>query len=317
MVSVFRLPTSLSVANSAQGTLLLEELDGARLHVAGMGILSDGTPFLTQRGLAAMCGVENAHIGTISAQWSEAIGKPRINKIRDIVARTGIHLEEAHVEVKIGGRTLFAYGEVISLAILEYYAFEAEQFCQREALEAFRAFARFGFRKAVYDVLGYEPTREVDDRWRPFHDRVSLAFDKVPDGYFSVFKESADLSVTLGQCGVFSNQLVVPDISVGQAWGRHWEEQDLSARFGLRRSYSHWYPAYFPQSASNPQAPHCYPEAALGEFKRWMREHYIRGGKLDGYLARQVATRQVTADAASKALQAYGRPTLQIRSQAA
>jgi hypothetical protein len=32
----------------------------------GMGVLSDGTPYLNQRGLAALCGVQNAHIGTIS-----------------------------------------------------------------------------------------------------------------------------------------------------------------------------------------------------------------------------------------------------------
>ncbi len=33
----------------------------------GMGVLSDGTPYLNQRGLAALCGVQNAHIGTISS----------------------------------------------------------------------------------------------------------------------------------------------------------------------------------------------------------------------------------------------------------
>ena len=27
----------------------------------GMGVLSDGTPYLNQRGLAALCGVQNAH----------------------------------------------------------------------------------------------------------------------------------------------------------------------------------------------------------------------------------------------------------------
>ena len=44
----------------------------------GMGVLSDGTPFLTQRGLAALCGVMNAHIGTISADWNVLPAKPRI-----------------------------------------------------------------------------------------------------------------------------------------------------------------------------------------------------------------------------------------------
>jgi len=37
----------------------------------GMGVLSDGTPYLNQRGLAALCGVQNAHIGTISSQWGD------------------------------------------------------------------------------------------------------------------------------------------------------------------------------------------------------------------------------------------------------
>lgn len=37
-----------------------------------MGVLSDGTPYLNQRGLAALCDVQNVHIGTISSQWNEA-----------------------------------------------------------------------------------------------------------------------------------------------------------------------------------------------------------------------------------------------------
>jgi hypothetical protein len=28
-----------------------------------MGVLKDGTPLLNQRGLARLCGIENAHIG--------------------------------------------------------------------------------------------------------------------------------------------------------------------------------------------------------------------------------------------------------------
>lgn len=50
----------------AQGTLDLEverDIDGI-----GMGVLSGGIPYLNQRGLARLCGVQNAHIGTISSQ---------------------------------------------------------------------------------------------------------------------------------------------------------------------------------------------------------------------------------------------------------
>jgi hypothetical protein len=75
--------------DNEQGRLEFEDIDGGCFHSLGMGVLSDGTPFLTQRGLAVLCGVENAHIGTISAQWHEEFPKPRINKIRDILARDG------------------------------------------------------------------------------------------------------------------------------------------------------------------------------------------------------------------------------------
>jgi hypothetical protein len=55
----------------------------------GMGVLSDGTPYLNQRGLAALCGVENAHIGTISSQWNDEEQKPRIQSIKGILQKIG------------------------------------------------------------------------------------------------------------------------------------------------------------------------------------------------------------------------------------
>jgi hypothetical protein len=316
MVSVFRLPASLTQDDS-QGHLGLEELDGARLNTLGMGILSDGTPFLTQRGLAGLCGVENAHIGTISTQWQDELPKPRISKIRDILAKNGHTLGEAHVPVHAGGRVLYAYREEISLAIIEYYAFEAGQFCQEEALDNFRVLARKGFRDAIYETLGYSPRREADDLWKPFHDRISLVYHNAPDGYFSIFKESAEVTVTLGQGGVYTSDGVIPDISIGKCWSRYWKEQNLADLYGERLDYEHHYPAYFPQAASNPQMPWAYPEAALGEFKRWLREDYIRGGKLSSYIKGQVSRKSITSEAANAALQAYDLPALPAPSRSA
>ena len=312
MVSVFRLPSSVKPESDDQGHLALEDLkgSGAQMHPFGMGVLSDGTPFLTQRGLSVLCGVENAHIGTISSQWRDLVPKPRINKIRDILERNGHQLQEAHVEVRVGARMLYAYREEISLAVIEYYAFEAGQFCQEEARDNFRVLARKGFRDAIYESVGYRPVRDIDDRWRPFYDRIGLAYDTVPDGYFSVFKESAEITVTLGQNGIHSDQHLIPDISIGKCWGRHWNESNLFRTYGNRIEYSHKYPEYFPQAASNPQKPWCYPEAALGEFKRWLREDYLRGGKFQTYIGGQVQKRQITSSLASKALQAYHLPPM-------
>lgn len=305
MVSVFRLPASLQSESENQGELSLEELDGARIHPFGMGVLNDGTPFLTQRGLAVLCGVENAHIGTISSQWCDTVPKPRINKIRDILARNGHQLHEAHVHVRIGGRTVYAYREEISLAVIEYYAFDAGQFCQEEARDNFRILARKGYRDAIYESVGYEPAQGVDDKWRPFHDRVSLVYHSAPDGYFSIFKESAEVTVTLGQSGIHANDTIIPDISIGKSWGKHWLESKLEHCYGKRLEYKHYYPDYFPQSASNPQTPWCYPEAALGEFKRWLREDYIRGGKFRAYIGGQLQKKNISVSIADQALEAY------------
>lgn len=309
MVSVFKLPASLG-QNDAQGRLDLEDIDGARMNSFGMGILSDGTPFLTQRGLSVLCGVENAHIGTISSQWNDLLPKPRISKIRDILAKNGHSLDAAHVEIEMGKRVIYAYREEISLAVIEYYAFEAEQFCQVEARDNFRILARKGFRDAIYETLDYSPSGNVNEQWRPFHDRVSLVYNSAPDGYFSIFKESAEIAVTLGQSGIYANDDIIPDISIGRCWSDHWRKKELAKKFGERLDYEHHYPAYFPQASSNPQTPWAYPEDALGEFRRWLREDYIRGGKFASYVRGQVSRRGITADAANRALAAYQLPAL-------
>ncbi len=69
-IRVSRMPASVigPVSNLAQTSLNLQIDCETEVQGVGMGVLSDGTPFLTQRGLAVLCGVENAHIGTISSQ---------------------------------------------------------------------------------------------------------------------------------------------------------------------------------------------------------------------------------------------------------
>lgn len=113
------------------------------------------------------------------------------------------------------------------------------------------------------------------------------------------------MTVTLGQSGICSNDEVIPDISIGKCWGRYWTDNSLAERFGDRLEYQHNYPPYFPQAASNPQTPWCYPEGALGEFKRWLREDYIRGGKFTAYVTSQVTKKSLSSETAARALAAY------------
>lgn len=267
-----------------------------------MGILSDGTPFLTQRGLAKLCGVENAHIGSISAQWNDSIELPRIRKIREILERHGSQVSSPHVEAKVNGTVVFAYCEKFCLAVLEYYAFEAGHSTQQEAIQNYRLLAGKGFREFIYSVLGYRPDLGLDERWRPFIDRVSLAYNAAPLGYFSIFREISDMAVSLAKSGILMSDKVVPDISVGRGWSEYWQKNRLEQKYGSRCAYQHNYPDYFPQSASNPQHPWCYPEEALHEFRSWLRREYMAGGAFRRYLTSQVDKGRIEANVAERVL---------------
>jgi hypothetical protein len=109
--------------------------------------------------------------------------------------------------------------------------------------------------------------------------------------------------VTMIQSGVPVGDKTVPDISVGIHWAKHWRDGDLDATFGERVKFEQDYPEYFPQAASNPHEPWAYPESALAEFRRWMREVYFKD-KFPGYLGNQVKARALPAAIAVLAINA-------------
>jgi hypothetical protein len=241
--------------NGKQGRLKLEIEKQTEIQGIGMGVLKDGTPFLNQRGLARLCGVENAHIGTISTQWNEADQKPRINAIKELLNSRGVSIEAPHLVLTVDGKPMFAYPDKVCLAILEYYAFEAGSNSKVEARKNFRILAGSALQDFIYTQVGYSPVTQIPIAWQQFHDRVSLVYDSVPLGYFSVFKEIADVVVTLIRGGAAVGSEFVPDISVGHHWATHWKDSDLAKIHGERMQYAHNYPEYFPQAASNPQSP--------------------------------------------------------------
>jgi hypothetical protein len=308
---IARLPANSASQSRNANQPLLPSISLAEDDSVGMGVLDDGTPFMTQRMLAIMCGVMNAHIGYISAQWNEEDTKPRIAKIKKILADRGEIVDSPHMESGYKGRRYFAYSEAVCLAIIEYYAFDAGNQCQPEARDSYRKLTQVGFRTFVYASVGYDPNLNSSDPWRPFHDRVSLSYNSVPAGHFSVFREAAELLVSLVERGVPHNESIIPDISIGQAWSTHWTDSRFDEKFGQRKEYLHYYPDYFPQAASNPQKPWCYPDDALPEFRRWFRQNYVSGGKFAKYLAEKVKKGSIHSEVATVALAAYGQ-TLQL-----
>jgi hypothetical protein len=274
------------------------EIDGV-----GMGVLSDGTPFLNIRGLARMCGVNHASIIRITSDWLQSPLRPREQKIRELVRAQGADDSIAFIAINKNGTIHHAIPAAVSMAVLEYYAFEASAE-NDAAAKSYRVLARKGFNDFIYAQVGYNPNGAPNVAWQQFHDRVSLSYHTVPDGYFSIFKEIADMLVTLIRGGANLGKDFLPDISVGIAWAKHWKEENLAVVFGEREKYEHNYPSYFPQSASNPQQPYCYPDDALGEFRKWVREKYIKH-QMPKYLGDKVKGGKLPAPIATAALEAF------------
>jgi len=275
-----------------------KEIDGV-----GMGVLSDGTAFLTGRGLARLCGVSNARIVEMGQNWDSESTHAMSEGVKKILHDKDLMPDIPYVEIAQRSGTFYAYPDVVCLAVLEYYAFDQPT---EHAKKNFRLLAGIALREFIYTQVGYDPGSQVPEQWRQFHDRVSLTYNSVPAGYFSVFKEIADMIVHLGQMGLTIDSSFVPDISVGIHWGKYWVSQDLDAKYGGRVKFEHNYPDYFPQATSNPQLPWCYPEIALGEFRKWLRETYIEGGKFEKYLNAQVAKKALPPSFAQIAVAAYG-----------
>lgn len=287
---IAKMPARARLKHPAQGELDLLVQHHVERDGIGMGVFGDGTPFLNQRGLARLCGVQNRYIGLISSGWDEAEPESAVARVREILAEQGVSVSRAAYETFFGKVRVVAYPETVCMAILEYFAFDAQRQGEETAKANYRRLSRHGLKKFIYDELGYVSC-ENEDIWKIFKDRVSLTYDAVPVGCFSVFKELASLIVTLGQNGLHIDENFVPDISVGQAWAAHWKESGMQNKFGVAGRYEHHYPNYFPQAASNPQMASCYPEDALGEFRRWFRDEYIGEGKFRRYLARKVSER--------------------------
>jgi hypothetical protein len=279
-----------------------------------MGVLENGMPYLTQRGLSTVTGAARSLIQTITKEWEdhyedEVIGKDRISFFKQYLLARGFNEPSLHIETVQAGSVHYAYPDVVCMAFLEYYAFESTG-NNATAVKSYRQFASFGLRSFIYNALGYSPEQKLLDSWRHFHDRVDMTATSVPPGYFSVFKEIAVMLVPMIRAGIFISDRVVPDISVGRAWSEHWEANKLGEKYGSRTRYDHEYPLYYPQAKSNPQPSFCYPEEALGAFRAWLTKTYITS-KFPAYMLGQTKKGAVPMALANKALSAFGAQLLE------
>lgn len=275
---------------SMQGMIVVaKEVDGVE-----MGVLEDGTPFLTGRGLAKACGVVPSAIIKQAEAWSSG----RRNALGKLLADAGFDDDSIFVQIEANGSRVHAYTDSVCTIVLEYYAFDAEP-PSAKAREMHRRLARFGLRQYIYSAVGYDPKAVLPLGWREFQDRLLLS--TFPPGYFSVFREMSEFLLRAIQAGLRISEKTVPDISVGKAWSEFWVDGGLETTYGTRKRHEHNYPDDYPQARSNPQEIWVYPVEALGIFRRWLDEVYIPA-KFPTYLDGQIKKRTLDRAAADKLL---------------
>ncbi|HEX7624009.1 MAG TPA: hypothetical protein VF400_10600 [Anaeromyxobacteraceae bacterium] len=289
------------------GQLVLKQLQmqvSTTVNGIEMGVLPDGTAYLTGRALSKLCGVRNSSISEATSDWASNAAGKRTTRLARWLEVQGVTRDSLYVHAEkpvVAGKVAYPYPDDVVARIIEYYAYDAENPTD-EAKHNFRILGRAGVRTIVYHQLGLDPRNAVPQVWRQFHDRILL--DSTPAGYFSVFKESTDLVLDAIKAGLPVDTHAVPDISVGQAWATHWKAKDLAAKCGARGKHAHNYPEYFPHAKSNPQdIDNIYPVEALGDFRRWMQEEYmplrfpkdIPGEVSDGVLPPSAAVRAEAA----------------------
>lgn len=221
-----------------------------------MGVLENGIPYLTQNGLARICGVNRTNIADIATEYAQCFAsgvftRGRMEFISTYLQQAGYREPVLFIPIMRNGSVHYAFPDIVCMALLEFYAFESQTASNATAQQYYRELARVGLRDYIYGALHYQP----EDPWRHYHDRVSLiqSTGAVPDGYFIVFNEIAGLMVDLITAGLVVNMYTVPDISVGSCWAKHWSARGLSEKFGERVKCAHHYPDDFNQAASNPE----------------------------------------------------------------
>ncbi|MDQ8996340.1 hypothetical protein [Acinetobacter soli] len=291
-----------------QGNLGLFSITESRSNDLGMGVLSDGTPYLTNRGLAKVCGVDPSATLRLLQKWEEEKHKPRGRKILELLNAQGYTESNLYIEANGIHGLFYAIPDAVCMALLEYYSFEAGQPNAEIAKTNFRLLARSSFKLYVYEQCNYNQNQRIDDSWQLFHERLLLN-DNIPHNYFSIFKELSATILNMIREGCKIDDTTVPDISVGQIWARYWMQNKLDEKFGERFKFPHTYPDTFRQSAGGQYDAWVYPIDALGVFRRWLHETYFME-KFPKYLNTKITSGAIVAKDATKLLDVLQKPAI-------
>ncbi|MDU3156349.1 MAG: hypothetical protein E7B34_11865 [Hafnia alvei] len=277
-----------------------------------MGVLNNGTPYLTLYGLAKLCGIDEAPLRIFTTNWATEKFKPRGSKVASYLELRG-HKDVQQLftrTINKQGIETHAYPDYVCMSILQYYAFDATGFDSTQARNTFIRLADYTLKRMIYEESGFRQpnTETISQSWNVFQQRI-IANDNIPIGYFSIFREMADLTVRLINSEFQLDPHSIPDISVGQRWAKYWKDNNLSKIHGERTLHPHNYPDNFPQSRGTQKEAYIYPNSCLGMFRDWLYTVYVNV-HLKTYLAAKVQQKALPAPQAERIIEALQKPTL-------
>lgn len=250
-----------------------------------MGVLNDGTPYLTLYGLAKLCGIDDTPLRVFTSNWETEKHKPRGQKVASYLAEKGFYDVDRLYTRVINSSNIetHAYPDHVCMAVLRYYALDATNFDRSVAIGNFVRLAEYTLKRMIYEKSNYNPNAAIDLSFENYRARIKLN-DQIPPSHFAVFREIADIAMNLIGGGFPMDDTTSLDGSVGSHWGRYWLANNLSQTYGERVRYSHKYPDNYRQSAANSHiTAWIYPIESLGAFRKWLHEHYAME-KLGTYL---------------------------------
>ena len=250
-----------------------------------MGVLNDGTPYLTLYGLAKLCGIDEAPLRMFTSNWETEKNKPRGQKVAAYLAEKGFNNVDRLYTRVINSSNVetHAYPDYVCMAILRYYALDATNFDRSVAIGNFVRLAEYTLKRMIYEKSNYNPNASIDISFENYRARIKIN-DQIPTTHFAVFREIADIAMNLIGGGFPMDDTTSLDGSVGIHWGKYWTANGLSEKFGERVQYPHLFPENYRQSAANKHIKAwIYPIEALGVFRKWLHDNYAME-KLPNYL---------------------------------
>jgi hypothetical protein len=239
---------------------------------SAMGVLEDGTAYLTLPRLAQFCGVEPFVLRSFVDNWRHERDTPRGRQIRECLTDLGHDAESLERQVEIEGVPTRIMVNEVCIALLEHFGHFETQGRNETATNNLRTLVTQGLGFTILNQLGVDPFNPIPVPMRSFRVRQLLA-RAIPHDYFVVFPEIALLAMDFVEPGDLIAEAKF-DISVATAWSEYWEREGLEAIHGDRIRFPHQLPHWIPRQSEDSVFSWIYPIDGLTSFRGWLNRTF-------------------------------------------